>query len=278
MIPAAQEEILNRFKCLMAANRLAHAYLFVGPAETGKAPTALAVAQLVNCDAANAPCHDCVSCRKIASGNHPDVRMVGGDENEAIKIDDVRQVLGRVALRPFEARLKVFVLRDAQRMTTEAANALLKTLEEPAPNTLMILTTAVPEACLDTIKSRCHMVKFFCSGDRLPQDKDRILDVFLSRQDNEEFLKALSGDRQQTAQAMLVLLSWVRDVVLYKATADTRHVVYQGRLGDLKNMSQRNMDDLRALKAQIVRVKSLADENLNVKMALSLVRERLWNN
>ena len=280
MTATVSQEVLNRFKRVAAAKRLAHAYLFTGPAQAGKMPTALAIAQLVNCeDEAHAPCGNCASCRKIAAGNHPDVHIVDvlKDEN-SIKIEQIRQMLGRVALRAFEAKTKVFIVRGIHLMTTEAANALLKTLEEPAPNTLMILTTNVPEACLDTVKSRCHSVKFFCNEEHLPEDKDRILDVFLSRAGHEDYLKTLSGDKEQAADAMLVLLSFLRDVMLYKSGGNVDNLVYKNRVSDLHKMSGRNMDDLCAVNAQIVRVKSLADENLNVKMALSLVRERLWGN
>ncbi len=273
-----RQGIMERFQRLAKAGRLAHAYLFTGPAGIGKMETSLDLARMVNCDdAANAPCGYCVTCRKIAGGNHPDVHTIGNNEEDSIKIDEIRQMLGRVGLKAYEARTKVFILRNAERMTTEAANALLKTLEEPAPNTLIILTTAVPEACLDTIKSRCHTVKFFSADEHLPEDKDRVMDLFLSKGTNEDLIKAFGTDKEQASKAMLVLLSWVRDVLLYK-NGVRQGLVYKNRIADLERMSQRNMTELQALNEQIVHVKSLIDENLNPKMALSLVRERIWGN
>lgn len=276
----ASSDVLERFKRLIAAKRLAHAYLFAGPADTGKMETALAVAQLVNCeDIAHAPCGTCGQCRKIAAGIHPDMHIITVLEDEnSILIEQIRHMLGRAALRAFEARTKVFILRDAHRMTTEASNALLKTLEEPAPNTLMILTTCVPEACLGTVKSRCHTVKFFRTTEPLPKERERVLDVFLSRVPHEDYLKSLSTDKAQVSAAMLTLLGFLRDAMLYKNGVQAQDLAYKNRLNDLKKMSERNMEDLCAVNAQIVRVKSLAGENLNVKMALSLVRERLWGN
>ena len=253
------QEIVERFKRLVKAGRLAHAYLFTGPSGIGKTETALELAQLVNCDD-NSACGNCAQCRKIASGNHPDVYVIGTD-GEGIKIDDVRQMLGRVGLRAYEAKRKVFILRQVERMTMEAANALLKTLEEPAANTLMILTTAVPEAVLDTVKSRCHTVKFFASEDKLPEDKDTIVSRFVAR-GNDEYLKELSGDKAQATAALVALLSCVRDAMARRSGT----------------LSQRSMDELCGIQKQIVHAKSLMDENLNVKMGLSLVRERLWGN
>ena len=167
MINTAQinASAMERFKRLIANHRLAHAYLLVGPQDSGKTQTALSLAQLVNCESETGqPCGECPPCRKIASGNHPDVHVLGNDEMDSIKIEEIRFLLSRAHLMAYEAKTKVFIIRNIELMTLEAANALLKTLEEPAPNTLMILTTSVPEANLDTIKSRCHTVKFFPSS------------------------------------------------------------------------------------------------------------------
>src|SRR5579863_3586879 len=158
-------DVMRRFGRLYAKQQLAHAYLLVGPQDSGKTQTALCLAQLVNCEnEAIKPCGECDACRKISSGNHPDVHVLGNDEMDSIKIEDIRFLLGRAHLMAFEAKTKVFIIRNIELMTLEAANALLKTLEEPAANTLMILTTSVLEANLDTIKSRCHIVKFFPSS------------------------------------------------------------------------------------------------------------------
>ncbi len=272
-------DVLDRFRRLMKVNRLAHAYLFIGALETGRTEAAAAIAQLVNCEGElTKPCGECPPCVKISNGNHPDIHLVGNNDETSIKIDEIRQILGRVGLLAFEAKTKVFIIIEAQRMTNEAANALLKTLEEPAPNTLIILTTAAVENCLDTIKSRCHMVKFFSLDDTLSEDRDKILDSFLSNVNNDEYLKSLSADKEKTAEAMKVLLSFVRDAYLYKSGVASTQLVYRNRLGAITQMSQKSRDDLNALSAQIVRVKSLVDDNLNVRMALSLVKERLWHN
>ncbi len=285
LLTKIHEDIVARFARLVTAGRLAHAYLFIGPAGMGKMQAALAIAQMVNCDVPpssgnkQSPCGVCVSCRKIASGNHPDIHVMAALKDETtIKIEQARQMMQHASLKAYEAKVKVFIICDIDLMTREAANSLLKTLEEPAANTLMIFTTQVPEACLDTIRSRCHIVKFFCAEDRLPQDKDRFLNAFLSRTNQEEFLKVLSADKKQAGQTMVVLLAWLRDVMLYKSGIVAHALIHQDRLADFKKMAQRGMGDLSVLSEQIVHTKSLADENLNVKMALSLVRERLWGN
>ncbi len=270
--------VMQRFSRLAANHRLAHAYLLVGPQGTGKTQTAMSLAQLVNCEnAAHQPCGECPSCRKIDSGNHPDVHVIGNDERDSIKIEDIRFLLGRAQLMAYEGKTKVFIIRNIELMTLEAANALLKTLEEPAPNTLMVLTTSVPEDSLDTIKSRCHVVKFFLKKEIIP-DNPKVLDEMLLNRNNDNFLKELSADPQETARALRLLLSFFRDVILLKSGVAKAAIVHQGNLKEIEKFAARSFGDLTLIIRQIVQTKELVDEKLNVKMSLSLLREHIWAN
>jgi len=316
MINSAQINVtaIECFSRLVANHRLAHAYLLVGPQDSGKTQTALNLAQLVNCEHQTA-CGECGACRKIASGNHPDVHVLGNDEMESIKIEEIRFLLSRAHLMAYEGRTKVFIIRNIELMTHEAANALLKTLEEPAANTLMVLTTSVPEANLDTIKSRCHLVKFFpssvnrivkiltdegcksedarflavyaegCLGktrkliqqEIIPR-KRKVLDEMLLNRNNDNFLKELSADSQVGAQALRLLLSFFRDVLLFKNGVPKMELIHQDCLKDIEKFAARGLEDLSLIIRQIVQTKQLVDEKLNVKMSLSLLREHIWVN
>jgi len=306
--------VMQRFSRLITNHRLAHAYLLVGPKDSGKTQTALSLAQLVNCETQTA-CGQCASCQKIASGNHPDVHILGNDEMDSIKIEEIRFLLGRAHLMAYEAKTKVFIIRNIELMTLEAANALLKTLEEPAPNTLMILTTSVPEINLDTIKSRCHIVKFFpssvnriakllaaegikkedaqflavysegCLGktrrlikEEMITQRRKVLDEMLLNRNNDNYLKELSADGQETAQALRLLLSFFRDVLLFKAGISATELVHQDCLKEVEKFAGRSFEDLELIIRQIVQTKELVDENLNVRMSLSLLREHIWVN
>jgi len=307
---------MQRFSRLSVNHRLAHAYLLVGPQDSGKTQTALSLAQLVNCESeTHKPCGECTACRKIASGNHPDVHVIGNDNMDSIKIEDIRFLLSRAHLMAYEGRTKVFIIRNIELMTLEAANALLKTLEEPAANTLMILTTSVLEANLDTIKSRCHIVKFFPSSvNRITQllmdegvstqdahflavysegclgktrklikqeiitRRRKVLDEILLNRNNDSFLKELSADPQETAQALRLLLSFFRDVILFKSSGSKTALVNQDCLKELEKFAALRLEDLALIIRQIVKTKELVDENLNVKMSLSLLREHIWAN
>ena len=147
----------------LRAGRLPHALLLAGPAQIGKRTLATALAAALICTAEQKPCGQCRACRLTAQGVHPDVRPVAADDSErgregVLKIDQIRAVQREASLAPMEAPRKVFILRELERANLPAANALLKTLEEPPPQVVLLLTSARPHALLPTIISRCQVL------------------------------------------------------------------------------------------------------------------------
>jgi DNA polymerase III subunit delta' len=144
-----------------ARDRLPHALLFAGPEGVGKRTFALALARAATClePRGGDACGACPSCVRAAAGEHPDVRVVVPD-GAFIKIAQVRELAREAVSRPYEGRRSVMVIDDAHRLREEAANALLKTLEEPAPTTLIVLVTDRPYALLETVRSRCQTLRF----------------------------------------------------------------------------------------------------------------------
>ena len=140
----------------VASGRVAHAYLLTGPPKIGKRALALNFAQALNCLDQEKPCGQCVACQKIAHGTHPDVQVIEG-EGGTIKIEQMRALRREVALSPLEGRWKVYIIRQMEQATAEAANCLLKTLEEPPPHVVLMLTASEAEALLPTIVSRCQV-------------------------------------------------------------------------------------------------------------------------
>jgi len=147
---------------------VAHAYLFVGPPHVGKMTLALELAKALNCEAPEPPCGVCNSCQKIASFKHADVQVIGlsGDRNvtEAkpqteIGIDQIRELQHTASLPPFEGRYKVFIIDGAELLSHEAANRLLKTLEEPTGKVVFILLTSGERLLPATVVSRCQRLE-----------------------------------------------------------------------------------------------------------------------
>ncbi len=176
----------------LAANRLAHAYLFVGPAQIGKTTLALRLAQALNCASEGRPCGVCLSCRKIARYMHPDVRIIEAEEG-TIKISQMRELQHEAALSPYEGAWRVYIIPDFQQATVEAANCFLKTLEEPPPQVLLILTATDSRALLPTIVSRCQVI----SLRPLPIQKvaEALLESGGISQEEAALLARLSGGR-----------------------------------------------------------------------------------
>ncbi len=141
--------------------RLPHAMIFAGPQGVGKRTLALLLAQRLNClqPLDGAACNSCVSCRKIEAETHPDVRVIEPD-GAFIKIDQVRALIQEIAYQPYEGNYRVAVLDNSDQMRQEAANCLLKTLEEPASRSFIILVTARPYFLLGTILSRARLLQF----------------------------------------------------------------------------------------------------------------------
>ena len=164
-----QDHLLARLQPALEQGRESHAYLLTGPPHVGKLTLAREIAQAVNClQGPGSPCGQCVQCQRIANRLHADVRVVdleftrtvsGRDNATAISIDAVRELERTVNLNAFEGSRKVIIVDGASTMTVDAANALLKTLEEPPPGVLFLLLTDDEESLLSTIRSRCQALQ-----------------------------------------------------------------------------------------------------------------------
>jgi len=167
-----QTQPLRILTTLYQKQTLPHAFLFTGIDGIGKKKAAIAFAMLCNCinkeqlkeknshtNNKTVPCGKCVSCNKIISGNHPDIILIE-PSGSFIKIIQIRDLSSTLTMKPFEAKLRIVIISDAQTMSTEAGNALLKNLEEPPDKTIFILTALQVSDLLPTIVSRCHNIRF----------------------------------------------------------------------------------------------------------------------
>ena len=166
------DRIKTLLRRALTDGRIGQSLLMAGPRGVGKHSFAIALAQALNCERVEfgEPCGDCVPCRKIARGEHADVRTILREsqdplvkkesKSQFIKIEQTRSLSEQAQFRPYEGRRRVFIIDDAEWLMNQAANSLLKTLEEPPDTSLLILITSKPFSLLDTIRSRCLLLSF----------------------------------------------------------------------------------------------------------------------
>ena len=312
------EKVIQRFELLIRRERLAHAYLFIGSKGCGKSQTALEVAKMVNCESrpVMSTLCECDSCRKIDSGNHPDIVIVDKGDDQSIKIHKVRDLIQNVQLLPYEAGKKVVIIKDIDCLTSEGANALLKTLEEPPSSSLFILTTSAAERVFETIRSRCHSVYFFgnsrqrtvdhlkkqsgFSGEqgwtiagfsdgcfekacRMQQEnfmvfKNEVIDQFLIKGADDRFLKTISADSERAGHILEVLIFCFKDMLLLKTGVSPQQLTNNDRREELTTYSARySTEQLRDVLKAVVNAKKTLDAGLSIKIPLMLLKEKIWS-
>ncbi|MBI4323383.1 MAG: hypothetical protein HY596_03810 [Candidatus Omnitrophica bacterium] len=219
-----QQLAVTMLQADLAKQRVAPAYLFAGDTDAGTLVVALEMARALNCaQPSHGACGECDSCRRITRGVHPDVHQLNPQGAAAnIRIEDVRQVLERMSLRPFMARAQVAVINGAECLTEEAGNLLLKSLEEAPASSRFILLTPQPSACLPTVVSRCKVVRFgrLPAGDvaALPP---AMLAQFASEQPAAWLEWPVPTDREAVSQWLAGAIAWLRDVAVVGVGGDT---------------------------------------------------------
>jgi DNA polymerase III subunit delta' len=251
-----------------ARGEVRHAYLFCGPPGLGRRTLALRLAQVLNCTnpiAAGEPCGQCRDCRQIEAMRHPDMNVIRADsEGGTLKVDQIREVQHSLSLKPFQAKYRVALFLRFQEANDNAANALLKTLEEAPAHAILLLTADNPEQLLPTIVSRCEILRLralpvkaieadllaqgldeerarllsHISGGRPGYARKLVDDISLLEKREERlddlqtllhaprvekfsYADKLSKDKEAMRQAILIWLSYWRDVMLRAAQAAT---------------------------------------------------------
>ncbi|MCQ9207044.1 MAG: DNA polymerase III subunit delta' [Omnitrophica bacterium] len=308
-----QDSALGVLRESLRKGRIFSNYLFIGPDGVGKALAAKNFAKAINCRNRNSeePCSECLSCKKVDSGSHPDISFVRpGGASSSIGVDEIRSVTLRANLKPYESKKKVFVINDAHTMNIASSNAFLKTLEEPPKDTVFILISPSEKAMLPTIVSRCHIVKFSTAPTRLVQ---RILQDTLGISENEAGLLSnfSSGrigeaikmkerktiDRKNTLiDAMMdtgkdlreelgryskreglkedleFFVSYFRDISVHKASRGNAYIFNIDRKDEIREQSSAfTQDELERLIRKIITLRSYVDYNVNPKMIIDVL-------
>jgi DNA polymerase III subunit delta' len=308
-----QNKAIGVLRSALEQEKIPHAYMFVGPSGVGKHKTAAELASLLNCCRQEQDsCSVCPSCLKINKRVHPDVFFITvkqGKQN--IPVEEIRQLSTRLSLRSFESRFKVAIL-DADYLSEEASNALLKILEEPAEDTIFVIIASDQGVVPDTIISRCHIIRFMplskqdiaailvdefrvdekqavflsclSGGDikkalRFKQKdaidwKNNIIDCF-TEQDAAAYAgldDMLSSDKDTQRQAYDVLAGFYRDILVYKYIKDSVFLINPDRSKDISRFAEQT--DTERIFFSIERI-AQAKKQIDSNLNLKLVASAL---
>ena len=166
------EEIISHLQNAIRLGKVSHAYIFGGEHGSGKKLLASLFAMTLQCqEHVIEPCMKCASCKKALNKNHPDIINITHEKPNSIGIDEIRdQLINDVGIKPYESPYKIYIVNDADKLTLQAQNALLKTIEEPPAYAVVMLLADNPDALLPTITSRCVILSLKPVGDRLVKD------------------------------------------------------------------------------------------------------------
>ena len=171
------KDIIRYIKNAVSQDKVSHAYILNGERGSGKKLLANLFAQTLQCEEGKEePCYHCHSCRQAVSGNHPDIIRVTHEKPGSISVDDIRKQINEdIQIKPYSGKYKIYIMADADLMTVQAQNALLKTIEEPPSYAVIFLLTENADSLLPTICSRCVMLK-------LRNIKDQLVKKYLMEQ------------------------------------------------------------------------------------------------
>lgn len=292
----------------MLHDRLAGAYLFTGPEGIGKFLTALAFAASLNCqEGGDDSCGVCPSCLKTQKNQHPDLHLIDNGYSDDIKIEDIRGLQEDINLRPYEGRYKVFVINNCHNLNPVAANAFLKTLEEPPKRSIIILITDKPALLLNTIISRCQVIRFSAlacgeleemlkrdqaieplvlhylahlsegrigcalklKGRDILNEKNRIIDALTSGDTLRQDSNVVK-DRDDLYAALQILSGWFRDVYMLKSGMDEDTLINIDRRERLEELAAGyTFGQLDGILNTISDSLLYLEQNINVKLLIS---------
>ena len=221
------EQIKEHLQNAIRLNKVSHAYIFNGPMGSGKKMTAGIFAETLQCEQhGQEPCGTCHSCIQSESGNQPDIIWVHHEKPGSIGVDDVReQVIGDMQIKPYSSRYKIYIIDEAEKLTPQAQNALLKTIEEPPEYAVIFLLTENAESLLPTILSRCVMLKiknvkdalikkYLMEQMQIPDYKADVCTAFAQGNMGRAIMLATSEHFNEIKEETLQMMKYIKDMEL----------------------------------------------------------------
>lgn len=223
-----QEQLKEHLENAIKMNKVSHAYIINGERSAGKEFIAKTFAMALQCENKEGiePCQECHSCKQALSGNHPDIIFVTHEKPGTIGVDDIRsQINGDVAIKPYSSPKKIYIMNEGEKMTVQAQNALLKTLEEPPEYAVILILTTNVDSLLPTILSRCVVLnmkpvkdaqvkKFLMENMEIPDYKADICVAFARGNVGKARLLAKSEEFDKVKEEAITLLKYIGEMEL----------------------------------------------------------------
>ena len=232
-----QEQIKEHLQSAISSGKVSHAYIINGEKSSGKEFIAKVFAMALQCEkGGDNPCQECHSCKQALSGNQPDIVRVMHEKPNTISVDDIRaQINNDVGIKPYSSRYKIYIMNDAEKMTVQAQNAILKTLEEPPEYAVIILLTSNVNSLLPTILSRCVVLnmkpvadekirRFLMEQMQVPDYKAEVCVAFARGNIGKAKALAASEDFENVKSEALSLLKYIQDMELHEIVAAIKKI------------------------------------------------------
>lgn len=313
-----QEHIKEHLQNAISQKKIAHAYIIQGERFSGKEFVTRIFTAALQCEKQGTePCGECRSCKQVQSGNQPDIIYLRHEKPNSIGVEDVRsQINGDIAIKPYSSPYKIYIINEGEKLTDQAQNALLKTLEEPPSYAVLIILTTNLEELLPTIVSRCvvlHMkpvkdqqVKEYLKSELMIPDYKADICVAFARGNigrakqlatSEEFenirsealslvknirnmelhevmaaVKKIGEYRIDINEYLDVLSIWYRDVLLFKATNDTNHLIFREEIQYIRKAADKSAyEGIENILKALDSAKSRLHANVNFDLVMELL-------
>lgn len=313
-----QEQIKEHFRSALTSRKISHAYIINGEKSAGKEFIAKIFAQTLQCEkGGDEPCMECHSCKQALSDNQPDIIKITHEKPNTISVDDIRaQINNDVAIKPYSSPYKVYIMNEAEKMTVQAQNAILKTLEEPPEYAVILLLTTNVNSLLPTILSRCVVLnmkpvaddlvrKFLMEELQIPDYKAEVCVAFArgnvgrakALASSEEFdnvkaealsllkyiqdmelyeiiaaIKKINDYKLEVNDYLDIMAIWYRDVLLFKATNDSNHLIFREEIQTLRKVAQRSSyEGIERVIQALDKAKNRLNANVNFELTMELL-------
>ena len=304
-----QEQIKEHLQNAISAKKISHAYIINGEKSSGKEFIARVFAMTLQCEKGGTePCQECHSCKQALSDNQPDIIYVSHEKPNTISVDDIRaQINNDIAIKPYSSPYKIYIMNEAEKMTPQAQNAILKTLEEPPEYAVIMLLTSNVNSLLPTILSRCVVLNMKPVADELvrnylmhqlqvPDYKAEVCVAFARGNKNEALsllkyiqdmdlseitaaIKKITEYKLQINDYLDMIAIWYRDVLLFKATSDVNHLVFREEISAIRRVAQRSSyEGIEEVIEALDKAKRRLDANVNFDLTMELLMLEIKEN